>query len=480
MRGVGRETMSERLLIVDDEADMLEGLKRLLSYQLKGVTIVTASGGQEALRVARQAHVDLILLDVRMPEIGGMDLLEVLLKEDPWLTVILMTAFGSIELAVEAVKKGAYDFITKPFDKEALLRVLNKGFERNRLIRENLNLRQRVGDGAGFQGLVGESQPLRRLFQTIQTVARTDYTVLVRGESGTGKELIARAIHALGKRKGGPFITVNCPATPEHLLESELFGHRKGAFTGADRDHPGLFEEADGGTLFLDEVGDIPVSVQTKLLRAIQEQEIKPLGAAGARKVDVRTIAATNQNLEEKIKQKSFREDLYYRMNVVSVWAPPLRSICSDIPQLANHFARIASLELSISPRRFTPEALELFMRRPWPGNVRELQNAVRRMVVFSASNVIRAQDLRAMESHPCVESSREDVTDQSELVETYKQAKDRMVNQFTHEYITKLLQKTGGNITRAAEISGLGRASLWKIMNRLGIRSTGGNSEQT
>lgn len=471
--------MSERFLIVDDEADMLEGLKRLLSYQLKGVTIVTASGGQEALRVTRQAHVDLILLDVRMPEIGGMDLLEVLLKEDPWLTVILMTAFGSIELAVEAVKKGAYDFITKPFDKEALLRVLNKGFERNRLIRENLNLRQRVGDGTGFQGLVGESQPLRRLFETIQTVARTDYTVLVRGESGTGKELIARAIHALGRRKGGPFITVNCPAIPEHLLESELFGHRKGAFTGADRDHPGLFEEADGGTLFLDEVGDIPVSVQTKLLRAIQEQEIKPLGAAGARKVDVRTIAATNQNLEEKIRQKSFREDLYYRMNVVSVWAPPLRSICSDIPQLAGHFARIASLELSISPRRFSPEALELLMRRPWPGNVRELQNAVRRMVVFSASTVIRAQDLRALESRPCVEGE-EDLTDPGELVETYKRAKDRMVNQFTHEYITKLLQKTGGNITRAAEISGLGRASLWKIMNRLGIRSTGGNSEQT
>ncbi|PKN65173.1 MAG: sigma-54-dependent Fis family transcriptional regulator [Deltaproteobacteria bacterium HGW-Deltaproteobacteria-15] len=468
--------MNERFLIVDDEMDMLDGLKRLLSFQLKGVTTLTAANAQEALRLTRQAQVDLILLDIRMPDIGGLELLEVLLKEDPWLTIIMMTAFGSIEQAVEAMKKGAYDFITKPFDKESLLRTLKKGLERNRLVRENLNLRQRVGDDTGFHGLVGQSQPLRRVFDSIQAIARTDYTVLVRGESGTGKELIARALHALGKRKNGPFITVNCPAMPEHLMESELFGYRKGAFTGADRDHAGLFEEADGGTLFLDEVGDIPVSLQTKLLRAIQEQEIKPLGAAGSRKVDVRTIAATNQNLEEKIKEKTFREDLYYRLNVVSVRAPSLRTISKDIPQLANHFARIASLEMGISPRRFTPEALEILMRRDWPGNVRELQNIVRRTVVFSAGNVIRSHDLRALESQLNTEAGPEPGMGKPDLVETYKQAKDRLVTRFTHDYITNLLQKTGGNITKAAEMSGLGRASLWKIMNRLGIRS--GNSE--
>jgi DNA-binding NtrC family response regulator len=464
--------MSERFLIVDDETDMLEGLKRLLSFQLKGVTMLTAASAQEALRLARQAPVDLVLLDIRMPDIGGLELLEVLLKEDSWLTIIMMTAYGSIEQAVEAMKKGAYDFITKPFDKESLLRTLKKGLERNRLVRENLNLRQRVCDDTGFHGLVGQSQPLRRVFDSIQAIARTDYTVLVRGESGTGKELIARALHALGKRNKGPFITVNCPAIPEHLLESELFGYRKGAFTGADRDHIGLFEEADGGTLFLDEVGDIPVSIQTKLLRAIQEQEIKPLGAAGARKVDVRTIAATNQNLEEKIKEKTFREDLYYRLNVVSVRAPSLRNISRDIPQIATHFARIASLEMGISPRRFTPEALEILMRRPWPGNVRELQNMVRRTVVFSAGNVIRANDLRALENQLSGETNPDIGMEKADLVETYKEAKDRMVNQFTHDYITRLLEKTGGNITRAAEMSGLGRASLWKIMNRLAIRT--------
>jgi len=468
--------MNDRFLIVDDETDMLDGLKRLLSFQLKGVTTLTAANAQEALRLTRQAQVDLVLLDIRMPDIGGLELLEVLLKEDPWLTIIMMTAFGSIEQAVEAMKKGAYDFITKPFDKESLLRTLKKGLERNQLVRENLNLRQRVSDDTGFHGLVGQSQPLRRVFDSIQAIARTDYTVLVRGESGTGKELIARALHALGKRKNGPFITVNCPAIPEHLMESELFGYRKGAFTGADRDHVGLFEEADGGTLFLDEVGDIPVSLQTKLLRTIQEQEIKPLGAAGARKVDVRTIAATNQNLEEKIKEKTFREDLYYRLNVVSVRAPSLRTISKDIPQLANHFARIASLEMGISPRRFTPEALEILMRRDWPGNVRELQNIVRRTVVFSAGSVIRSHDLRALESQLSTEAGPEPGMDRPDLVETYKQAKDRLVTRFTHDYITNLLQKTGGNITKAAEMSGLGRASLWKIMNRLGIRS--GSSE--
>jgi len=468
--------MSERLLIVDDEADMLEGLKRLLPFQMKGVIILTAANGQEALRMARQAPVDLVLLDIRMPDISGLELLEVLLKEDPWLTIIMMTAFGSIELAVEAVKKGAYDFITKPFEKESLLRTLKKGLERNRLVRENLNLRQRISDDRGFHGLVGQSQPLRRVFDSIQAIARTDYTVLIRGESGTGKELIARAVHDLGKRKNGPFIAVNCPAIPEHLLESELFGYRKGAFTGAERDHVGLFEEADGGTLFLDEVGDIPVSVQTKLLRAIQEQEIKPLGAPGARKVDVRTIAATNQNLEEKIKGKSFREDLYYRLNVVSVHAPSLRTISKDIPQLANHFARVASLEMGISPRRFTPDALEVLMRRDWPGNVRELQNAVRRTVVFSAGSVIRSHDIRALDNQPGGDPSVDPEMESSDLVETYKQAKDRLVNRFTHDYIKNLLAKTGGNITKAAELSGLGRASLWKIMNRLGIR--GGSTE--
>jgi DNA-binding NtrC family response regulator len=466
--------MQDRLLIVDDEIDMLEGLRRLLSYEMKNVVVQTSTGGHEALHLLRQAPADLILLDVRMPDMGGLELLEAMLKGDPWLTVVMMTAYGSIEQAVEAMKKGAYDIITKPFDKEALLRALKKGLERNRLIRENLNLRRRVCDEQGFQGLVGQSQPLRRLFDSIQAIARTDYTVLIRGESGTGKELAARALHALGKRKDKPFVTVNCPAIPEHLLESELFGYRRGAFTGADRDHRGLFEDADGGTLFLDEIGDIPVSVQTKLLRAIQEQDIRPLGSDSELKVDVRTIAATNQNIEEKIRQRTFREDLFYRLNVVSLWTPPLRTMRADIPHLANHFARIASLEMGISQRRFSPEALEILMHRPWPGNVRELQNAVRRIVMFSPDSLIRAHDLKGLEEQPYNEVYPEVMTRNTDVVERYKLAKDRLVHQFTRDYLVNLLQKTGGNVTRAAEMSGLGRASLWKIMHRMGIRSEG------
>jgi len=262
--------LQERILIVDDEVDMLEGMRRLFNQHLEEVEVITTARARQALRLVRQVPVDLVFLDIRMPEIDGFEILESLRKEDPWLTVIMMTAYGSIDIAVEAMKRGAYDFITKPFNKEPLLRAVRQGLERNRLIRENRHLRLRVADTDGFEGLVGQSPPMRRLFEKIQAIAHTDYAVIIRGESGTGKELVARAIHALSKRQHHPLVAVSCPSIPEHLLESEFFGHRRGAFTGADRDHTGLFAEADGGSLFLDEIGDIPVSIQIKLLRALQ------------------------------------------------------------------------------------------------------------------------------------------------------------------------------------------------------------------
>jgi transcriptional regulator with GAF, ATPase, and Fis domain len=312
---------------------------------------------------------------------------------------------------------------------------------------------------------------MRRLYEKIQAIAPTDYTILIRGDSGTGKELVARTIHALSKRRQRPLITVNCPAIPEHLLESELFGHRRGAFTGADRDHPGLFEEAHGGTLFLDEVGDIPVTIQTKLLRVLQEQEIKPLGANKTRKVDVRILASTNQNLEEKIRQRTFREDLYYRLNVVTVNTPPLEDIREDIPLLANHFARIAGAELGISPKHFTPEAMEELMGRSFPGNVRELQNLVRRIVMFSPESVIRPGEIRTLEGPSGAPRTWAEEWPPASG-EPYQEAKDRLLNRFTTAYVRDLLEKTGGNVTRAADLSGLGRASLQKIMRRQGIKS--------
>ena len=463
----------ERLLIVDDEVDMLEGLRRMLSYELEHIEITTASDARQALRLVRQEPVDLALVDVRMPEIDGLELLEALKKEDPRLTIIMMTAFGSIEVAVEAMKRGAYDFVTKPFDKETLLRVLHKGLERNRLIRENLNLRQRMGDTVEFEGFVGQSLPMRRLYERIQTVSHTDYTVLIQGESGTGKELVAHALHGLSKRRNRPMVAVNCPAIPEQLLESELFGHKRGAFTGADRDQTGLFEEASGSTLFLDEIGDIPVAIQTKLLRVLEEHEIKALGASTTQKVNVRIIASTNRDIEEKIRKGSFREDLYYRLNVVTLRTPSLSEIRKDIPLFVNHFTRTACSELGISPKHVSAEALEELMNRCWNGNVRELQNLVRRLVVFSPDSVIRLAELRALEGLKTTAVFNEEAKERlTHEIEPYIQAKERIVNQFTAAYVSDLLKKTGGNVTHSAELSGLGRASLQKIMRRLGIKS--------
>jgi DNA-binding NtrC family response regulator len=466
--------LRERILIVDDEEDMLEGLRRIFSQHLQEVEVTATPRARQALRLVRQMPVDLVLLDIRMPEVDGFELLEALRKEDPWVTVIMMTAYGSIEIAVEAMRRGAYDFITKPFAKEPLLRAVHKGLERNRLIRENRHLRLKVADTAGFAGLVGQSAPMQRLFEKIQAIAPTDYAVIIRGESGTGKELVARAIHALSKRQQRPLVAVSCPAIPEHLLESEFFGHRRGAFTGADRDHIGLFEEANGSSLFLDEIGDIPAALQIKLLRALQEQEIRPLGATKNLKVDVRILSSTNQPIEDKLKDRSFREDLYYRLNVVTLHTPSLAEIREDIPLLVNHFSRLACVELGLAPKRFTTGALEELMRRPWPGNVRELQNLVRRVVMFSPESTLRSAELLALEgfgenSDPVRALLGEGP---GEEVASYNQAKERLVRQFTYTYVSNLLEKTGGNVSRSAELSGLGRASLQKIMRRLEIKS--------
>lgn len=461
-----------RLLIVDDEVDMLEGLKRLLSYELQDVEILTVSQGGQALRLARQEPVDLVLLDVRMPEMNGLELLEVFRQEDPGLTVIMMTAYGSIEVAVEAMKHGAYDFITKPFDSDTLVRTVIKGLERSHLIRENRRLRQHLGESAAFQGLVGQSPPMRRLYESIQAVADTDYTVLIRGESGTGKELVVRAIHDLSQRASRPLVTVNCPAIPEHLLESELFGYKKGAFTGADRDRPGLFQEAHGSSLFLDEIADISVPVQTKLLRVLQEQEIRPLGANRSHKVDVRILASTNQDIEAKILGRSFREDLYYRLNVVTLKTPPLREIAGDIPLLVEHFARLAAAELGYPPKRFAPEALTSLSRRSWPGNARELQNFVRRVVMFCPHEVISGEEMARMEGWDTNAERAAMFGIRAEAgITTYKPAKERLINEFTQTYVIDILQKTRGNVSQAATLSGLGRASFQKILRRLGIK---------
>ena len=458
---------NETLLIIDDEPDMLEGLKRQLGYELKALKVSVCPDSRQAGQLSQTIVPDVVLLDVRMPHLDGLQVLDVLKVHDPDLTVIMMTAHGTIELAVQAMRAGAYDFITKPFTIETLIRVLNKGLERNRLIRENKILRKQVGE-TDFHGMLGRSAPMQQFFSRIRAVARSDYSVLIRGESGTGKELAARAIHQESPRKKSRMITVNCPAIPEHLLESELFGHRRGAFTGADRDQRGLFEEADGGTIFLDEIGDIPVSLQTKLLRVLQEGEIKPLGSTRSFSVDVRVIAATNQNLEKRISERRFREDLFYRLNGVTLNTIKLENAREDISLLANHYLKQCCRELDHENKSIDPEAMRYLVHRPWRGNVRELQNLVRQAVMFSNSATISLAEIRSLLPDEANSSCIAPVG--IDAIEPYGPAKDRILESFTRDYIDRLLNHTGGNITKGAELSGLGRQSLQKILKRLDI----------
>ena len=400
----------------------------------------------------------------------GMELLAKIKSADPAVSVVVMTAFGSIEMAVAAVKHGAFDFICKPFDQEAVSRIVPMGLERSELIRENITLKRRISDRINFANFVGNSEPMRKFYGHIQAVARTDYTVLVRGESGTGKELTSKAIHALSSRKDAPQVTINCPAIPEQLLESELFGHKKGAFTGADSTHPGLFEEADGGTICLDEIGDIPLSVQAKLLRVLQESEIRPVGSNKTRKVDVRVIAATNQNLEQKIAEGSFRRDLFYRLNVVTITTPTLQEIAEDIPLLANHFAQLACVEQGIPSKKITGEALAALANRSWPGNIRELQNVIRRAVLFCNEDLIGPECFGVMDRTEAASPHVGSRWDSGGKLPSYKDAKDIVLGDFSRDYVTALLEETGGNISKAAVRAEVTRAALQKIMHRYDI----------
>jgi DNA-binding NtrC family response regulator len=460
------------LLIIDDEQDMRNGLKRMLARNFDELDILTAADAESGLLQIKEFSVDLLLLDIKMPGMSGLELLKQLSTTAPWLTVIMMTGFGSIETAVEAIKLGAYDFISKPFNKDAICRIIRKGIERKRLIQENYYLKQKVGDLVGLTDFIGQSEPMRNFLNQLRTIARSNYTTLVRGESGTGKELTARALHTLSARRAKPLIMVNCPAIPEHLLESELFGHVRGAFTGANHDQAGLFAEADGGTICLDEIGDIPITVQSKLLRVLQEQEIKPLGASKTKKIDVRVTALTNLDLEEMIRQRKFREDLFYRLNVVSLRTPSLSEIVDDIPLLVNHFTTQVCQELDLPEKRFDQRALNVLMQRSWPGNVRELQNVVRRAVMFCMSEVIGVADLQIMDipvRKNVNDSADYDLNDGKEIIE-YKVAKEQVVDDFTVNYVMRLLKETGGNVSQAAEISGLTRTALQKIMRRRNI----------
>lgn len=461
------ETIRDRLLVVDDEADFLRLLKRSLSKDL-GCEVLTASSGESALQILEDEPVDVVLVDMKMPGMDGLEVLDRLRTMHPWVTAVMMTAHGCVELAVQAMRQGAYDFITKPFDHETLLFALQKAFERHRLLRENMRLQKRYTGERVFQNIVGRSPAMRRVFDAIQMVAPSDLTVLITGESGTGKDLVARAIHNLSERSHGPFVAVNCPTVPENILESELFGYKKGAFTHAVQNKIGLFQEAHRGTLFLDEIGDISPTIQTKLLRVLQEKTIKPLGDTKTVKVDVRVVASTNRDLQEKIRLGAFREDLYYRLNVVPIEMPPLRRRREDIPLLCDHFLKKHCAELRRPCKTVSPELMEIFLRREWEGNVRELENVIMRGILFAPGEEIRPEHVGfTPERRSCL------VLDDQTLENLpYKEAKEAVLRRFHRLYLENLLATSGGNVTQAAKRCGLERQALQHIMRRFGVQA--------
>jgi DNA-binding NtrC family response regulator len=457
--------MTAHILAVDDEKDMTRLLKRTLESEID-CTVSMAFSGEMALNILEKDVWDLVICDIRMPGMDGFALLEQIKNRYPDLTVVMLTAFGNIDSAVTAIKSGAYDFIAKPFEQDEIIFKISKALERSRLLLENKQLLQaRNGD---FSPLLGQSPAMEKVFEKIALVASSDVTVLITGESGTGKDLTARSIHRRSQRSKAAFIPVNCPTIPEHILESELFGHRKGAFTSAYQDKNGLFQEADKGTIFLDEIGDIGLSIQTKLLRVIQEKEVKPLGDTKVQKVDVRIIASTNQDLTKKIARKEFREDLFYRLSVIAIELPPLRDRITDIPLLADHLVAKNCEKLNKPLKTISENVMDLLLKHPWKGNVRELENVLVQGILYAKTEVIRRSDIPV--SPASMDICPDTCLDAHIMDMPYKAAKETMLNRFNHDYVGALLSMTNGNITRAAKRCGLDRQALQQIMKRFAI----------
>jgi two-component system, NtrC family, nitrogen regulation response regulator NtrX len=449
--------LRSRILVVDDEAEIRRSVRMILEYE--GYDVVEASSGPEGVALAEKESPDLIFLDIKMPGMDGLEALQRIRSTNETMPVVMISGHGTVSTAVEATKAGAFDFIEKPLASERLLVTIRNALDQTRLVDENRSLKRAV---EARHQMVGETPSLRQVWDAIKRAAPTNATVLLLGESGTGKELVARSIHRNSLRSRERFVQVNCAAIPEELIESELFGHEKGSFTGATEKQIGKFEQADRGTIFLDEVGDMSAKTQAKVLRVLQEGEVERLGSARTIKVDVRVIAATNKDLEQEIERGNFREDLYFRLSVIPIRVPPLRERRDDIPLLVRHFADLFSRDNNRRPQRFTPAALDFMKQARWKGNVRELKNTVERLIIMTPGDTIDVDDLRdivRLEPKPQPSDNKENPNTLREFKESSERA-----------FLVGKLRENNWNISKTAEVIGTPRSNLYKKLEHYGI----------
>jgi two-component system response regulator PilR (NtrC family) len=445
--------MNARILIVDDEGDIRLTLATFLKEE--GYQCQTAHDGESALERVRDGGIDVVLTDVSMPGMGGIELMRQVHQWSPETMVLLMTAYASVETAIEALRSGAADYFLKPLDLDELAVRIRSLIQRQELIRENRYLREVIDRSFNFNFIIGESEPMKQIYRMIDKVGPTRSTVLVTGPSGSGKELIARALHQRSERKSKPFIAINCGSIPEQLFESELFGHKKGSFTGAINDRDGYFVLANGGTLFLDEIGELPLAMQVKLLRVLQDSEVKPVGASTSHKVDVRIVTATNRDLEKEVEEGRFREDLFYRLNIIRIALPTLKERIGDIPLLCQHFLERFNKEFRKAVKGIDSEAMSLILRHPWKGQIRELENVLERAMLLTDSDFIRAEDLPFGAS----DVGEEPVTDAAALGDA--------VSTFERQYIQHMLKKYNGNRTETARALSIDASTLYRKMEK-------------
>jgi len=452
----------DKILVLDDERSLCELLK--VVFQKEGYEVLTTPSAKKAIEIAQGDDIDVVVSDIKLPEMNGLEVLKRLRKIKPELPVLMITAYGTIKEAVEALKMGAYDYIIKPFDVEELKVIVAKALETKRLQDENVRLRKELKDKYSLESMIGKSKKMQEIYSLIEKIAPTETTVLIQGESGTGKEMAARAIHYLSLRREKPFVTINCGALPESLLESELFGHVKGAFTDAVTDKKGMFEVADKGTLFLDEVGEMSPITQVKLLRTLQERKIRRVGGTEEIPIDVRIISATNQDLKKKIKEGFFREDLYYRLNVLSLEMPPLRERKEDIPLLVNHFLQKYCQKLGRGMKRVAPEVYNIFESYPWPGNIRELENVIERVVAIEERETITTSCLPKELLQPEKREIELEIKPGFKLNET--------IEAITRDYVQKALEMSRGKLKEAAELLGVNYRSIRYLVDKFDLKA--------